>query len=38
LDFFLKLMFLVVLSKILVSLIDVTFNLDAYKVSFLNYL
>jgi len=32
-------MFLVVLSKyILVSIISVTFNIDACKVSFLNYL
>ena len=39
LDFCLKLMFLVVLVKIiLVSIISVTFNLDACKISFINYL
>ena len=39
LDFFLKLLFLVVLSKkVLVSIICVTFNLDACKISFLYYL
>ena len=39
LDFCLKLMFLVVLVNIiLVSIISVTFNLDACKISFINYL